>query len=42
MQIEEQPDVHAFREKVSGLKDTKLFDNPKVKALLVKMLEATQ
>jgi tripartite ATP-independent transporter DctP family solute receptor len=42
MQIEEQPDVSAFRAKVAGLKDTKLFDKPKVRALLVKILEATK
>lgn len=42
MQVEENPDIGGFREKVATLMDTKLFDNPKVKGLLIKILEATK
>lgn len=42
MTIEQQPDIQSFREKVAGLKDMDLYQDPKVKALLKKMLEATR
>lgn len=42
MQIEENPDIDAFRAKVADLKDMEMFADPKVKALLEKMLEATK
>ncbi len=42
MQVNEQPDVAAFREKVSGLKDMDLYSDPRVQALLVKILGAVQ
>ena len=42
MQIEENADIDAFRAKVANIKDMDIFAEPKVKALLEKMLEATQ
>jgi tripartite ATP-independent transporter DctP family solute receptor len=42
MQVEESPDIRAFRAKVAQLKDDKLFDKPKVRNLLEKILEATK
>ena len=42
MTVEENPDIAAFREKVSGLKDMDLFAEPRVQELLVKILEATR
>jgi tripartite ATP-independent transporter DctP family solute receptor len=42
MIIEANPDISAFRAKVAGLKDMDLFKEPRVKALLEKMLEATK
>jgi tripartite ATP-independent transporter DctP family solute receptor len=42
MQVEESPDIRAFRAKVAKLKDKKLFDKPKVRNLLEKILEATK
>lgn len=42
MQVVENPDIAAFRAKVAGLKDMDLYQDPKVKALLIKMLEATK
>jgi tripartite ATP-independent transporter DctP family solute receptor len=42
MQVVENPDIKAFRTQVAGLKDMAIYKDPKVKALLVKMLEATQ
>lgn len=42
MQIEEHPDIDAFRAKVSGLKDTNFYSEPRVQALLIEMLNATQ
>jgi tripartite ATP-independent transporter DctP family solute receptor len=42
MIIEENPDLASFRAKVSGLKDMDLFKDPKVQALLLKMMEATK
>jgi tripartite ATP-independent transporter DctP family solute receptor len=42
MQVEESPDIKAFRAKVAKLKDKKLFDKPEVRNLLEKILEATK
>ena len=42
MEIEFSPDVDAFRSKVADLKNMELFQEPRVNALLVKMLEATK
>ncbi len=42
MQVEENPDIGAFRAKVSGLKDMDIYKNPKVQALLLKILDATK
>ena len=42
MTIEFNPDVQAFREKVSNLKNMDLYKDPKVNALLTKMLKATK
>ncbi len=42
MVVEEKPDIGAFREKVSGLKDMGLYQDPRVKALLLEFLEATR
>ncbi len=42
MQIEENPDIDAFRAKVAGIKDVDIFAEPKVKTLLEKMLEAAK
>jgi tripartite ATP-independent transporter DctP family solute receptor len=42
MQVEEHSNVDAFRKKVFGLKDMPLYKEPRVKALLLKMLEATK
>ncbi len=42
MQIEENPDIDAFRAKVAGIKDMDIFAEPKVKTLLEKMLEAAK
>ncbi len=42
MQVEENPDIDAFRAKVAGLKDMDVYKDPKVQALLNKILEATK
>ena len=42
MQVEENPDIDAFRAKVAKLKDIDLYSAPKVKAMLLKMLKATK
>ena len=42
MQVVENPEVDAFRAKVVGLKDMDLYKDPKVKQLLIKMLQATK
>ncbi|HSQ85059.1 MAG TPA: TRAP transporter substrate-binding protein [Desulfobacterales bacterium] len=42
MQVEEHPDIAAFRAKVANLKDMDLYSDPKVHDLLLKMLKATQ
>ena len=42
MQVEQNPDIDAFREKVAGLKNMELYKEPRVKTLLQKILEATK
>jgi len=42
MKVEEHPDIDAFRAKVAGLKDMDLYSEPRVQALLIEMLNATQ
>jgi tripartite ATP-independent transporter DctP family solute receptor len=42
MKIEAHPDIDAFRAKVAGLKDNDLYSEPRVQALLIEMLNATQ
>lgn len=42
MQVEEHPDVAAFRAKVANLKDMELYSAPEVHEMLLKMLEATR
>ncbi len=42
MQVVEHPDIASFRAKVAGLKDMKLFKEPKVHALLLKVMAATR
>ncbi len=42
MQVVENPDVASFRSKVAGLKEMDLYSNPKVQALLVKILDAVK
>jgi len=42
MQVEENPDIAAFRERVAGLKQMDLYREPRVQNLLVRMLEAVQ
>jgi len=42
MQIEENPDVDAFRSKVSNLKDMDLYSEPRVQALLIEILNSTK
>ncbi len=42
MQVEENPDIAAFREKVAGLKDIDLFSEPRVHELLLNVIEQTR
>ena len=42
MQVVEKPDVDAFRAKVAHLKDMDLYGDPKVKAMLEKMIAAAK
>jgi tripartite ATP-independent transporter DctP family solute receptor len=42
MQIEENPDIGAFRAKVANLKDMDLYKDPKVQELLLKIIEAVK
>lgn len=42
MQVIENPDIDSFRQKVAGLKDMALFQEPKVHDLLLKMIAATR
>ena len=42
MQVVENPDIGAFRERVAGLKDLDLYRDPRVRDLLVRMLTAVE
>ena len=42
MIIEDHPDVAAFRARVADLKNMDLYSDPRVNALLIKMIEATR
>jgi tripartite ATP-independent transporter DctP family solute receptor len=42
MQVEENPHIPSFRAKVAGIKNMDLYRNPKVQALLQKILAATK
>ena len=42
MEIEAHPNIDAFRAKVAGLKDMDLYGEPRVKAFLIEMLNATR
>ncbi|PIE58390.1 MAG: ABC transporter substrate-binding protein [Desulfobulbus propionicus] len=42
MMVQEQPDIHSFREKAADLKHLEFYSTPEVQQLLVKMLEATR
>ncbi len=42
MQVEEKPDIASFRDKTAGLKEMELYQEPRVQALLAKMLAATR
>lgn len=42
MQVEENPDIQSFRSKVADIQKMDLYGNPKVQALLQKILIATQ
>lgn len=42
MIVEENPDLATFRQKVAGLKDMALYKDPRVQALLLKIMAATR
>ncbi len=42
MQVEEKPDTLAFRRQVIGLRDSEMYKDPRVQALLVRILDATR
>ena len=42
MIIEDHPDVDAFRKQVAGLKNMDLYSDPRVNALLLKIIDATR
>ena len=42
MEVEENPDIDAFRAKVAGLKDMDLYSEPRIQAFLIEMLNATK
>jgi tripartite ATP-independent transporter DctP family solute receptor len=42
MLVEEAPDIDALRAKTAGLKDMQIYSDPRVKSLLLRMLEATR
>jgi TRAP-type C4-dicarboxylate transport system substrate-binding protein len=42
MQVVEHPDVAAFRAKVAGLKNMDIYKDPKVQAMLVKIMDAVK
>ena len=42
MRVVESPDINAFRDKVAHMKDMEIYSDPRVNALLVKILKATE
>lgn len=42
MQVVENPDIGAFREKVAGLRNMELYGNPRVQDLLIKIIDAVK
>jgi TRAP-type C4-dicarboxylate transport system substrate-binding protein len=42
MQVVEDPDLEAFRDRVADMKNMELFANPRVRDLLERILEATR
>jgi len=42
MQVDENPDIEAFRKKVAGLKDIDLFSEPRVHDLLLNVIDQTR
>ena len=42
MRVVEKPDIHAFRARVAGIKDTDIYKDPRVRELLIRVLEATK
>ena len=42
MQVEEHPDIDAFRSRVADLKDMDIYRDPKVRVFLIKILDATK
>ncbi|CAB5129351.1 TRAP-type C4-dicarboxylate transport system, periplasmic component [Olavius algarvensis associated proteobacterium Delta 3] len=42
MRVVETPEINAFRAKVAGIKDTDIYQDPRVRDLLIRVLEATQ
>ena len=42
MKVIENPDIEAFRTKVANLKDMDLYQDPEVKTMLSKMIEAVK
>lgn len=42
MQVVDRPDIGAFRERVAGLKDMALYQDPRVQTLLIKLLDAVK
>jgi len=42
MRVVESPDISAFRARVSRIKDTEIYKEPRVRDLLIRVLEATQ
>lgn len=42
VQVEEHPDIDAFRSQVAGLKDMDIYQDPKVQVLPIKILDATK
>lgn len=40
--VEEHPDIDGLRRKVAGLKDTDIYRDPRVRAMLARLLEAVQ
>ena len=42
MKVIENPDIEAFRAKVANLKDMDLYQDPEVKTMLSKIIEAVK